>query len=143
MVWKEGANDCWSQELIHGVHAIGSGGAGGGVKIGSTYCRGATSEWCRSRSRGRGATRCSCHGRERWWWWCRFRSHHGRHHRGFHGCCAAIVGSAVVTSGHRLPLDVVVQHTKGSRSSPEKRRSSLGRRHSRGRVGRVRQTPRV
>jgi hypothetical protein len=27
LVWKEGASSCWSQELIHGVHAVGGGGA--------------------------------------------------------------------------------------------------------------------
>jgi hypothetical protein len=40
MVWKEGANDCLSQQLIHGVHTTGDGGARGGVKIRSICCRG-------------------------------------------------------------------------------------------------------
>jgi hypothetical protein len=42
--------------------------------------------------------------------------------------------SQVVVVGGRRPSEVVAQHTEGRRSSP-------GRRHSRGRVGR--QTPRV
>jgi hypothetical protein len=37
MVWKEGASGCWSQDLNHGVHAVGGGGARGDVKIGLTY----------------------------------------------------------------------------------------------------------
>jgi hypothetical protein len=96
-----------------------------------------TSESCRSRGRGRGATRCSrrcCERRRRW---CRCKSHHGRHGRRCHGLhCyhATVVSAAVVTSGHRRPSDVVAQHNRGRHSSP-------GRRHSQGRVGR--QTPRV
>jgi hypothetical protein len=104
----------------------------------------ATSERCQSRGRGRGATRCSRRGRERRWWWCRCRSHHGRFghcRREFRSCRAA--GATVVASGRRQPLEVVAQHTKGRRSSPEKRHSSPGRRHNRGRVGSGRQTPKV
>jgi hypothetical protein len=40
IVWKEGASGCWSQELIHGVHAAEGGGAKGGMKIGPTCCGG-------------------------------------------------------------------------------------------------------
>jgi hypothetical protein len=40
MVWKEWASGCWSQELIHGVHAPRGGGAMGGVKIGPSCCGG-------------------------------------------------------------------------------------------------------
>jgi hypothetical protein len=40
MVWKEGASDCWSQGLIHGVHTAGGGGASGDVKIRSICCEG-------------------------------------------------------------------------------------------------------
>jgi hypothetical protein len=85
----------------------------------------ATSEWCRSRGRGRGAMRCSCCCREGRRWWCRCRNHHCC---GFRGCHAVVVGATIIASGRRRPSKVVTQNTSG-------------RWHDRGRLGW--QTPRV
>jgi hypothetical protein len=40
VVWKEWASDCWFQELIHGGHDVGGGGARVSAKVGSTWCGG-------------------------------------------------------------------------------------------------------
>jgi hypothetical protein len=40
VVWKAWASGCLFQELIHGGHDAGGGGARGGMKVRSTYCGG-------------------------------------------------------------------------------------------------------